>query len=158
MAAGVVFANVGSYDLNRVRGFGRKKPFLLVTVLLAAAGVGGIPLLNGYVSKTLLHESIAEYTALLQKVPMEYAANAYGNDVFMLYSPSFFKEVEWMFLFSGGLTIAYMTKHVVVLFVEKNQVIKKNMYIILKSEEYLTVKIEEMMESAINTAEMIWCD
>ncbi len=138
MAAGVVFANVGSYDLNRVRGFGRKKPFLLVTVLLAAAGVGGIPLLNGYVSKTLLHESIAEYTALLQKVPMEYAANAYGNDVFMLYSPSFFKAVEWLFLFSGGLTIAYMTKLVVVLFVEKNQdVSAQNAY--EANKQYLSV-------------------
>lgn len=108
MIAGIIFTQVGSYDLNRVQGFGHKKPFLLVTFTLAVAGVGGIPLLNGYVSKTLLHESIVEYTALLDP------ATAVA-------SPAFFKIVEYLFLFSGGLTVAYMTKLFVVLFVEKNR-------------------------------------
>jgi thiamine biosynthesis protein ThiI len=44
------------------------------------------------------------------------------------------------------------------IFVAKHPVIKPNLERIRKSEEYLTEKIEEMMESAINTAEMIWCD
>ncbi len=105
MTAGIVLAQAGGYELNKVRGFGRKKPFLLVTFLLAAAGVGGIPILNGYISKTLLHESIVEYTSLLGD-----AAALTG----------FMKAVEGLFLFSGGLTVAYMTKLFVVLFVEKN--------------------------------------
>ena len=108
MIAGLIFAQVGSYDLNRVRGFGHKKPFLLVTFTLAVAGVGGIPLLNGYVSKTLLHESIVEYTALMDP------ATAVA-------SPMAFRIVEYLFLFSGGLTVAYMTKLFIVLFVEKNR-------------------------------------
>lgn len=106
MTAGVIFMHAGSYELNKVRGFGRKKPFLLVTFILAAAGVGGVPVLNGYISKTLLHESIVEYTRLLGDVPS---------------LPVFMKAVECLFLFSGGLTVAYMTKLFVVLFVEKNQ-------------------------------------
>lgn len=105
MTAGVVFAWVGSYELNKVRGFGRGKPFLLVTFLLAAAGVGGIPVLNGYISKTLLHESIVEYASLL------------GDGAAL---SGLMKAVEGLFLFSGGLTVAYMTKLFVVLFVEKN--------------------------------------
>ncbi len=105
MTAGVVFAQVGSYELNKVRGFGRGKPFLLVTFLLAAAGVGGIPVLNGYISKTLLHESIVEYTSLL------------GDGAVL---SGFMKAVEGLFLFSGGLTVAYMTKLFVTLFVERN--------------------------------------
>lgn len=112
MVAGVIFMQVGSYELNEVRGFGHRKPFLLVVFLLAAAGVGGIPFLNGYVSKTLLHESIAEYGAL-----MELAA----ADGFVLSAaPVMMKAVEALFLFSGGLTVAYMTKLFVVLFIEKN--------------------------------------
>lgn len=111
MAAGVVFMQVGSYDLNQVRGFGRRKPFLLITFVLAAAGVGGIPLLNGYVSKTLLHESIAGYRELLAQSGTSLALSA---------TPVMMKAVEALFLFSGGLTIAYMTKLFVVLFVEKN--------------------------------------
>lgn len=114
MAAGMVFAQVGSYELNRVRGFGRRKPFLLAVFVLAAAGVGGIPFLNGYVSKTLLHESIAEYGALL--------ALAEGSPVqpMLPVTLTIMRVTEALFLFSGGLTVAYMTKLFVVLFVEKN--------------------------------------
>ena len=65
MAAGVVFMNVHKLDLNEVRGFGRKKPLLNVIFLVGALGIGGIPLFNGYVSKTLLHESIVEYMVLI---------------------------------------------------------------------------------------------
>lgn len=98
MAAGVVFMNLHKLDLNVIRGFGRGKPFLNGVFLMGALGIGGIPLWNGYVSKTLLHESIIEYS----KAP------AY---VF----------VEWMFLISGGLTVAYMLKLYIALFVEKNE-------------------------------------
>lgn len=110
MAAGIVFMNAGSCELNRVRGFGRKKPFLLVTFLLAAAGIGGVPLLNGYFSKTMLHESITlcgEY--LVQN--MTYAS----------YLGGLVNGVEYLFVFSGGLTVAYMIKLCVVLFAEKNE-------------------------------------
>ena len=114
MVAGVIFMHVGSYELNQVRGFGRRKPFLLVTFVMAAAGVGGIPFLNGYVSKTLLHESIAEYGALL--------THAEGSTIGPMLSATsaLMNVVEALFLFSGGLTVAYMTKLFVVLFVEKN--------------------------------------
>lgn len=111
MVAGVIFMQAGSYDLNQVRGFGRRKPFLLITFLSAAAGVGGIPLLNGYVSKTLLHESIAGYRELMTVT---------GSSLALSATPVMMKAVEALFLFSGGLTVAYMTKLFVVLFVEKN--------------------------------------
>lgn len=101
MLAGLVFLRTGGYELNRVRGYGHGKPFLLVTFLVAAAGVGGVPLLNGYVSKTLLHESITEYIMLA------------GDDAFRI--------IEYLFLFSGGLTVAYMAKLFIALFVEENE-------------------------------------
>ena len=61
VAAGVVYLNVHSLDLNDVRGFGRGKPLLMVTFLSGACSIAGIPGFSGYVSKTLLHESIVEY-------------------------------------------------------------------------------------------------
>ncbi len=97
MIAGVVYMNLHKLDLNEIRGFGRKKPFLNFTFLMGALGIGGFPLWNGYISKTLLHEGIIEYST----APV-------------------FKAVEWIFLFSGGLTVAYMTKLYICLFVEKN--------------------------------------
>jgi len=103
--AGVVYMNTHALDLNAVRGFGRKKPFLMVTFLMGVLGIGGMPLFNGYVSKTLLHESIVEYIVHL---------SAHGHSAIT------FRMIEWLFLFSGGLTVAYMLKLFVCLFVEKN--------------------------------------
>ena len=110
MAAGVVYMNLHELDLNRIRGFGRKKPLLKIQFLMGALGIGGIPLWNGYISKTLIHESIVEYRELLEE----------GVKVPLLYGEGIITLIEWIFIFSGGITIAYMTKLFVALFVEKN--------------------------------------
>ncbi len=97
--AGIVMLRTGSLLLNDVRGFGKGKPLLLIAYLCAALGIGGIPLLSGYVSKTLLHESLVHF--------MHSAHSAW------------YSVAEWLFLFSGGLTVAYMIKLFVVLFVDR---------------------------------------
>ncbi len=97
MAAGVIFMNAHALDLNEIRGFGRKKPLLKVIFLIGALTIGGIPFFGGYISKTLLHESIVEY----------------GGGWAM-------RCIEYIFLLSGGLTVAYMTKLYVAIFVEEN--------------------------------------
>ncbi|MCI8490906.1 MAG: NADH dehydrogenase [Lachnospiraceae bacterium] len=102
MIAGVVVMNIHKLNLNEIRGFGRKKPFLNLCFLAGALGIAGIPLFNGYVSKTLLHESIVE-----------------GIEVFAPLE-GFLKMSEWIFLISGGMTLAYMTKLYVAVFVEQN--------------------------------------
>lgn len=109
MAAGVIFMNVHELNLNKIRGFGRKKPLLNYTFLMGALGIGGMPLWNGYMSKTLIHESIVEYTKLLEE-----------NIVSSMFRIGAMKGIEWAFLISGGLTVAYMTKLYVAVFVEKN--------------------------------------
>ncbi len=103
--AGVVYMNLHALDFNSVKGFGRKKPFLMFCFLMGALGIGGMPLWNGYVSKTLLHEGIVEYIAHLTHL---------GESAML------FRAVEWIFLFSGGLTVAYMLKLFICLFVDKH--------------------------------------
>lgn len=103
MIAGVVVMNVHKLNLNEIRGFGKRKPFLKLCFLSGALGISGIPLFNGYVSKTLLHESIVE--------GIEAAESLSG----------FLKTAEWIFLISGGMTLAYMTKLYVAVFVEENR-------------------------------------
>ena len=98
LTAGVIYMNTHALDLNDIRGFGRRKPLLAGIFLTAALAIGGIPLFGGYISKTLLHESIVEY----------------GGGVWM-------RAVEYVFLLSGGLTVAYMAKLFIAIFVEKNQ-------------------------------------
>lgn len=99
--SGVVLLHVHEQDLNAVRGFGRKKPLLHLLFLSGALGLSGVPLFNGYVSKSLLHEGLL----LWQEV-----------------SPSLWgKGAEWLFTFSGGLTAAYLIKLYMALFWEKNR-------------------------------------
>lgn len=105
IAAGVVFMNLHELDLNKIRGFGKGKPAFLFAFLMGALGIGGIPLWNGYVSKTLLHESIVEYKDMVV-----------GTSEVM-----FFNVIEWIFLITGGLTVAYMIKLFVALFIEENE-------------------------------------
>ena len=76
---------------------------------MGALGIGGVPLWNGYVSKTLIHESIVEYLGLVREGAVQ-----------GIFSAGALKGIEWSFLISGGLTVAYMTKLYVALFVEKN--------------------------------------
>lgn len=73
---------------------------------MGAYGICGIPLWNGYVSKTLLHESIVEYIEVL---------GARGADALP------FQVLEWAFLLAGGLTVAYMAKLFAAIFLERPQ-------------------------------------
>lgn len=107
MAAGVVYMNLHKLNLNDVRGFGRKKPILHFAFLMGAFGLMGVPGFSGYVSKTLIHEGIVEYAELLAEEGM--------GALSVLY-----RGAEWIYLFSGGLTGAYMIKLYICLFWEKH--------------------------------------
>ena len=102
VAAGVVYFNVHSLDLNDVRGFGRDKPVLKLAFLSGACSIAGIPGFGGYISKTLLHEGIVEYCEHLA----EHGVSA---------AP--YRVLEWVFLLSGGLTLAYMARLFYILFI-----------------------------------------
>lgn len=104
MVAGVIYMNTHKLNLNELRGWGKDRPLLKVLYLSGALGIGGIPLFSGYISKTLLHESIVEYGKVLA-----------GTGV----SAGWVTAVEWIFLLTGGMTLAYMTKLFVAVFVDK---------------------------------------
>lgn len=105
MAAGVVYMNLHKLNLNDVRGFGRKKPLLHFAFLMGALGITGVPLWNGYISKSLIHESILEFITLL---------NQQGLAAFN------YQLAELLFVITGGLTLAYMLKLYICLFWEKH--------------------------------------
>lgn len=100
--AGIIHLTSHTYDLNELRGFGRSKPLLAVVMLVLMLSLSGLPFLNGYVSKTLLHESIVELIHE-SSVPVNWVLTG----------------VEWIFLFTGGLTFAYMLKLFFCLFIDK---------------------------------------
>ncbi len=98
LCAGAIYAGAHTLDINKLKGYGRNKPEILVPFLFGACSLAGIPGFAGYLSKTLVHEAIVEY------------ANHGG---------AFITAIEWLFLFSGGLTAAYMLKLFITIFVQK---------------------------------------
>jgi len=110
LVAAVIYMNTHKLELNEIRGFGRNKPLLKGIYLMGALGIGGMPLWSGYVSKTLLHESIVEYIHGME----------HGEFLSTYFLVEHIKLIEWIFLISGGLTVAYMCKLFVAVFVEKN--------------------------------------
>ncbi len=102
MAAGVVVMNIHLLRLDDIRGWGRNKTVLKIAFALGALGISGVPMFNGYISKTMLHEGIVE------------GAHAIEGLGTVLHA------AEWIFLVSGGITFAYMLKLFICIFVEKN--------------------------------------
>lgn len=103
MCAGVVVMNLHKLNLDEIRGWGRKKNKLKIAFALGALGISGVPLMNGYMSKTLLHEGIVEGIHAIGEIS------------------SYLKAAEWIFLVSGGLTFCYMLKLFICIFVEENK-------------------------------------
>ncbi|MHB1341682.1 MAG: complex I subunit 5 family protein [Coriobacteriia bacterium] len=60
LGVGAVFFRTGSLDMYRLGGLWKKMPLTFLFTLIAAAGITGIPLFNGFVSKCLIHHSIVE--------------------------------------------------------------------------------------------------
>ncbi|MBQ7263608.1 MAG: hypothetical protein IJR14_07785 [Synergistaceae bacterium] len=111
LAAGVVHMNAHKLALGDVRGFGRGKPLFAFASAMGGLGLMGMPLWNGYLGKTLVHEAIVER--------LHHIAHT-GAGVLPFMSATgeatFFWCVEWAFLISGALTTAYVLKLWAVLF------------------------------------------
>lgn len=109
LTAGVIFMKTGSLDLNEIRGYGKNKPLLHAGFLIGAYSIAGIPLGSGYVSKTLIHESMVEYMSELT------------GSILLPYV----KAAEVIFLVTGGMTLAYMMKLYIAVFWEDGKAKKE---------------------------------
>ncbi|MEG1882102.1 MAG: proton-conducting transporter membrane subunit [Clostridia bacterium] len=102
VSAGAIYKRNHTLDLNRLRGAGRGNLPLMACFIVGSLSIAGIPGFGGYVSKSLIHQAIVENMAVS------------GAQLSALLSVT-----EWLFLLSGGMTLAYMGKLFVRLFVEK---------------------------------------
>lgn len=119
--AGVIYKNKHSLHYEDIKGYGRNKPWLRIVFILGFVSVAGLPLFSGYISKTLLHESIVEYMHL--------------NDV-----SGIFLVCEYLFLIAGGLTFAYMLKLFVCLFIKfPNNDLETSQYVTPKTKITLSI-------------------
>ena len=96
LAAGSVLFCAHELDMYRLGGLWRRMPLTTVFWCLAAAGIMGLPLGNGFVSKTLLHHAILESHHLAEGAHLATAG--------------WVKAAEIMFIVTSGGTIGYITK------------------------------------------------
>lgn len=89
MVAGVVFFRTREKNMYNLGGLWRKMPIAAAAGLIAALGITGMPLLNGFASKSILHHAIIE-------------AYEYGHPAF--------RWAEYLFTFVSACTAASFIK------------------------------------------------
>jgi hydrogenase-4 component B len=58
LGVGAVALRAGSLDMYALGGLWRRMPLTFAFMLIAAAGIAGVPLFNGFVSKCLIHHAL----------------------------------------------------------------------------------------------------
>ncbi len=99
LAAGVIAYKLGEINMYCLGGLWKKLPFTFVVVVIASLGIAGVPLFNGYVSKTLLHHAIVE---------------AYEH-----YGVAALFEAERIFMITAAGTVLYYLKFIYLTFLRK---------------------------------------
>ncbi len=79
LVAGAVYFHTRELNLYRLGGLWKVMPFTAFIGLIASFGIAGVPLFNGYISKTILHHAIVE-AAEYQNVRLLFTAER----IFML--------------------------------------------------------------------------
>lgn len=104
LCAGIIYMILHELSINSIRGFGKHKNILKVLFLVGLFAIIGMPGFNGFVSKTLLHEALAE--------------------AHHMYKSRWFDVAEVIFTISSSFTVAYLLKIFVTVFMEKSEKFK----------------------------------
>ncbi len=98
MGVGAAYFRTHELNMYKLGGLWRNMPIVAITTVIAALGYGGVPLFNGFASKTLIHHAIIE---------------AYQHSVH--YSPdgkpdSWLRVAEIMFMITAGAGLVAVLK------------------------------------------------
>ncbi len=100
MGAGIIYMILHELSLNAISGFGKNKKILKVIFFIGTLALIGFPGTGGYVSKTLIHETMTE--------------------VFHYYAPWVQVTMEVAFTLASAMTTAYMLKIFISVFMTDN--------------------------------------
>ncbi|MFP4478673.1 MAG: complex I subunit 5 family protein [Candidatus Izemoplasmatales bacterium] len=100
MVAGVIHYHTNELNMYKLGGILKKLPFTSFAFVVGMFGVIGMPLFNGYISKTILHHGLVE-------------AYEYGSQIFIL--------AEILFIIASIGTVAYFVKMFYYVFIKENQ-------------------------------------
>ncbi|MDP2945647.1 MAG: proton-conducting transporter membrane subunit [Atribacterota bacterium] len=91
LCMGAVTYSTGTRKLDNLGGLWKKMPITTSTCIIAALAISGIPPFNGFASKTVLVEAVANYNFVLKFVMMVTAALTFASFL-KLISYTFFGE------------------------------------------------------------------
>jgi len=97
LGIGAVVYRTGELDMYKLGGLWRKMPFTFAFMLIAAAGITGVPLLNGFVSKCMIHHALV-HAYELHHVTALYVAEKIFLVVCAGTACSFIKLIGFVFL------------------------------------------------------------
>ncbi|MFP4187371.1 MAG: complex I subunit 5 family protein [Acholeplasmataceae bacterium] len=100
MVAGVVYLHTKQTDMYRLGGLWKKLPLTAAVCLIACLGISGVPLFNGFISKSIIHHGIVE-------------AYEYGHPSFVY--------AEWIFIVVSAGTVASFIKLFYYVFLRKTK-------------------------------------
>ena len=101
MGAGVIYMALHELSINKIGGFGINRISLKIFFFIGLLAIIGMPGFNGFASKTLLHEALAE------------ARHLYDTKLLNL--------AEGIFKLSSSLTVAYLLKLFMAVFVDESK-------------------------------------
>ena len=99
MVAGVIYFHTKELDMYKLGGIWKRLPVTTLVFIIGMFGIIGMPLFNGYVSKTILHHGIVE-------------AYEYGSSWFIL--------AEILFILGSIGTVCYFAKMFYYVFIKDN--------------------------------------
>ncbi len=79
LCMGAVTYSTGTRKLNNLGGLWKRMPITTFTCIIAALAISGIPPFNGFASKTVLAEAVANYNFMLKFVMMVTAALTFAS-------------------------------------------------------------------------------
>ncbi|WIF95853.1 complex I subunit 5 family protein [Caminicella sporogenes] len=101
LCAGIIYMIIHDLSINIVRGFGKHKTILKILFIIGFFAIIGMPGFNGFISKTLLHEALAQ-------------AHHKHHSIW-------FTVAEVVFTISSSFTVAYLLKIFVTIFLEESE-------------------------------------
>jgi len=77
LGVGAVAFRTGELDMYKLGGLWRRMPLTFLFTLVAAAGITGVPLFNGFVSKCLIHHALVEAAEYQHLASLAFAEKVY---------------------------------------------------------------------------------
>lgn len=113
LGVGAVYFRTHELNMYKLGGLWKKMPLTFLFTLVAACGITGVPLFNGFVSKTLLHHGLVE--AVEHAEHLAHAAHSAG----LTRQATALSVAEKVFVLTCGGTAASFIKLIVFVFLGK---------------------------------------